>query len=612
MWLAVRNHLAGVGVDRTGGRTVLWLLAGMISIGARVEVTQAQSVQRLDFDGVICERRLSLEEIDPAMPADWSDYSYLVMEMRTSSPQRFGLWIYTDDGPRRLEIMPLGQGAWLRASIPLEYFQEMDKSGTDLASTYNRRANTYWMMIWGPQGDLKTVRAIGFAMDYPINNPTIEVRNVHLARKDEGSDFLENRLLRDEFGQWTLASWPRKILSRSQLEQELADEDMALSEPIDFGYDRWGGYAQTHGRASGFFRVEQVDGKWWFIDPDGHLFLSTGINGTGAGFAGRAMRPGARAATGADESEEHRTALRLQSWGMTTGGQGRPTTVFLYWPLDHKTTFLGLPDVYSNDFANGVDQAADRQCTPRKNDPMILGYFVGNEPPWNDRESDVVNMIRAGPDTATKAKLAEFLAEGDTLARRKEFVHAAFKKYLELICAAVRKYDPHHLILGIRFGGSMSDDVIRAASVFDVCSINVYEYEPTRQIEHAYRFSGRPVLIGEFHIGVPENGLGAGLVQAMNQKERGVGYRYYMEQAASLEAFVGAYWFEWQDEPVLGRGDGENYNIGFVDVTNRPYPEMVEAARTTNRRLMDVHTGDILPFNQIPQASEAGTPEGPW
>ena len=126
--------------------------------------------------------------------------------------------------------------------------------------------------------------------------------------------------------------------------------------------------------------------------------------------------------------------------------------------------------------------------------------------------------------------------------------------------------------------------------LFDVCSINVYEYEPTKQLDRAYRLSGRPILIGEFHIGVPENGLGAGLVQAMNQAERGIGYRYYVEQAASMDCFLGAHWFQWQDEPVLGRMDGENYNIGFVDSTNRSYPELVECrqgrAQTFARRAL--------------------------
>jgi agarase len=45
-------------------------------------------------------------------------------------------------------------------------------------------------------------------------------------------------------------------------------------------------------------------------------------------------------------------------------------------------------------------------------------------------------------------------------------------------------------------------------------------------------------------------------------------------------AFVGCGWFEYIDEPLTGRTyDGENYSIGLVDVTDTPYPELIEAAR---------------------------------
>src|SRR5450432_1095890 len=79
--------------------------------------------------------------------------------------------------------------------------------------------------------------------------------------------------------------------------------------------------------------------------------------------------------------------------------------------------------------------------------------FIGNEPPWGGRESEVVDLILAGPDTATMTKLNDFLAQGDTPGRRKQFVVGAFNKYLDLICTAVKKYDPNHLNIGIRFGG---------------------------------------------------------------------------------------------------------------------------------------------------------------
>jgi hypothetical protein len=352
--------------------------------------------------------------------------------------------------------------------------------------------------------------------------------------------------------------------------------------------------------------VEQVNGKWWFVDPHGHLFLSTSSNGLGSRRGATAQAPNAAAI---------RQVKRLDAWGLNTGGAGQNKPYISYLSVSAArgpATFLGLPDVYSAEFAAAVDQAAASQCAPRKNDPLLVGYFVGNEPPWFDRESEVVDMILARPATATQVRLKEFLAAGDTPARRKEFVLRAFEKQLSLVCEAIKKHDPNHITLGIRFGGDPPDDVMRTGRIFDVCSINVYEYEPTKQVERAYRLTGRPIVIGEFHFGVPADGLGAGLVQTRDQVERGKGYRYYIEQAAALPGFLGAHWFQWRDEPVLGRFDGENYNIGFVDVTDRPYPELVKAAIETHKRLFDVHSGKLKPFGEKPKASDAGTPATPW
>ena len=409
------------------GFGISFILLAMASAAAR----GADEARKLVFDGVLCEHKLALKDLGADLPSDWTGYSHLVIELRTSTPQRFALWIYTAEGPRRIEIQPFGQNAWLRASIPLQYFVGMDQSGTDLASTINRRTNSYWMSVWGPFGKLDSVEAIGFSMQYPINKPVLEIRSLHLSKQDEGSEFLESKPVVDQFGQWALADWPRKIKSAEQLSQELADEDKALgSGAEDFGYGQFNGYQHTQAKATGFFRVEQINNVWWFVDPEGHFFLSTSSNGIG-GRGARGGRSGNGAAAPAIQSvAASRTNRRLDSWGLTTGGLGRPNIVFLNWPRNPQTTFLGLPDVYAADFAAGIDQSANTQCALRKNDPLIIGYFIGNEPPWGDRESEVVDMILAGPDTATKTKLKAALAAGDTPQQRKQFVVTAFEKYL--------------------------------------------------------------------------------------------------------------------------------------------------------------------------------------
>ena len=630
----------------------------ILSILAAVAFANAET-KRLAFEGTHALQKFDLKDLGPDFPSDWSAYEYLVLEIRTSTPQRFHLIIQDKTGVRRLILQPFGQNVWLRAAVPLKFFKGRDQSGFDLASANNRPWHSYWLSVWGPFGPLTNVQALGFLMDYPLHHPVVEIRSIRLAKDDPGSEILEKLPVVDEFGQWIHAGWARKIVTLDQLKKDWDEEEKSFT-PGEFDYCKYSGYQSTKAKATGFFRVEQIDGKWWFVDPDGHLYLSMAVPGMAGGGAetrpsGRedfykalpppeiasaaGARPGANFAAGpvagfrswnlfrrygADwpSKAADMELRRAEGWGLTSIVSRPPEaqhrkpylTYFTTLPRGNATVAmnLGMPDVYSDEFAQFLDQSARAQLIPRKDDPWLIGYFIGNEPPWPRRESDVIDMYLAGPPTAMQREIKKWLAEGDTPERRREFVVAAFEKYLAMVGAALKKYDPNHLNLGIRFGGNPPDYISRAARVFDVYSVNTYEYEPTKQIKLAYELSGRPVIIGEFHFGVPADGLGAGLVQVRDQKERGVAYRYYVEQAAALPAFLGAGWFIGVDESVTGRMDGENYNIGFLDVTDRAYPELVSAAKETLKRLLRVHSGETRPFDQRPKASDAGTPETPW
>lgn len=237
-----------------------------------------------------------------------------------------------------------------------------------------------------------------------------------------------------------------------------------------------------------------------------------------------------------------------------------------------------------------------------KNDPFLIGYFIGNEPPWSGNETRIVQMILDGPDTATRRELEKYLALKDTPKRRKLFFYNAFERYLKVIDAAIRKYDPNHLILGIRYAGTAADEMVKASQIFDVFSVNDYQYFPdTEKLEKFHRLSERPLLLSEFHFGVPAQGMSAGLKQVRNYQERGVAYRYYVENLGAIPEVIGAHWFQWVDQPNTGRyPDGENYNIGLVDITDRPYPELIKAMQATHHLLYSIHSGEQVPFAQKP------------
>ena len=43
--------------------------------------------------------------------------------------------------------------------------------------------------------------------------------------------------------------------------------------------------------------------------------------------------------------------------------------------------------------------------------------------------------------------------------------------------------------------------------------------------------------------------------------------------------------------PMTGRGAGENYQIGFVDICDTPYPEIVAASREVGYGMYEYRSG---------------------
>ena len=82
----------------------------------------------------------------------------------------------------------------------------------------------------------------------------------------------------DKYGQFKHREWPGKTHSDDELKAAAAEEEKDLAaHPGPADRDQFGGWAKgPQLKATGRFRTENVDGKWWLVDPDGHLFWSWG------------------------------------------------------------------------------------------------------------------------------------------------------------------------------------------------------------------------------------------------------------------------------------------------------------------------------------------------
>jgi hypothetical protein len=590
-----------------------------------------------DKTQALSEWKIPAAQVVPPLPADWPEAGYLTLELRASSSQRFDLRVYTGDGYVRLVLHPY-PGVWIRASIPVSTIAQPPSTGFDMAAVGNRSRTGYFLGLRGPFRPMRGVQAIAFAMEHPVGAPKLEIRSIRVSGDSPGDAVLDAGPVVDEFGQCARETWTGKAKDLASLQRDWEREDR--DQPAaDFGLCAYGGYRDTKARATGFFRCEKIDGRWWFVDPDGHLFLSAGsdvmtpwmetrTDGRNSMF--QSMPPAELQPPRRREREAgasfftwnllrrygnnwlpkwvDRTIRRMDAWGLNTVGNWSQNALWdskkkaYVIPLGRWETgvnYLGLPDVFSNDFVRNAGESARRQCEPRKDDPWLLGYFLANEPPFPQKEQQTAQLILSGADTATQRELKSWLAQGDTPERRKEFIDRALDRYVQVTSQAVRKFDPNHLNLGMRSGGRPTDSEIRAARAFDVYSVNIYDYEvKANRVRRIAELTGKPILIGEFHFGTPGRGMAASLVQVRDQAERGVAYRYYVENAFAMPEMIGTHWFQWADQPCTGRFDGENYNIGLVDVTDRPYTDLIEGLKATHHRLYRVHIGSEKPYSQ--------------
>ena len=302
------------------------------------------------------------------------------------------------------------------------------------------------------------------------------------------------------------------------------------------------------------------------------------------------------------------------------------------FPTTPVKLYRDFPDVFDPVYQKDAEQFA-KQLEPTKNDPYLIGYFLVNEPKWafGDNNLAFEMFADAAPsftkkemarwlqkkyvniqkfNNAWKQNLADFNAlETITMKDRPsdaawndcmEFSGLMVDHYVEIVCKEVKKIDFNHLNLGMRYAWISSELCYRAGNWFDVFSINGYGNPGPPETGEITRRSGKPVMIGEWHFGTVDRGLpSTGLQGAENQMARGEAYRYYFEQGVARPELIGVHWFQWNDQPVFGRGDGENYNIGVLDICNQPYTELTEQAKVSHERMYRIATGSEQPFKKV-------------
>jgi hypothetical protein len=346
-----------------------------------------------------------------------------------------------------------------------------------------------------------------------------------------------------------------------------------------------------------------------------------------------------------------RTQARLNAWGMTSLGCWSdlefgeayqiPTVIPAerisapgwddllalkdpVWPVKR------VPDAFDPRFEKIVDGCFSG-LEKYRDQAWVLGFFVGNEQHWSFLASPLalplhwetrrvfMEDLKAKYNTienlnkfwntafASWERLAEtqqnenppgLSAEGE--ADCDAFLEKFCDRYFGLVRKELQRAVPGALFWGCRYLAKQPlAGILRgSARHMDIVSINWYLWHK-QEPEDAASFLGRwhelcqgkPLAMTEWSFEVTDERLLASRLLCTTEMERADYSKRYMQSCFKLPFVVGLHWFQWPDQPILGRGkrNGERSAFGIVDVTDRPHEPLIQAFTESARDMYQLH-----------------------
>jgi len=397
---------------------------------------------------------------------------------------------------------------------------------------------------------------------------------------------------------------------------------------------------------AGFFRVGQTaGGQWWLLDPHDQPFFAKSVAAVNRyGRAGPpAMHRGAYAVAvdqlyGYEDSAEFaRAALqRLRHWQVNTlgpwaepalAGSGLYATALADFrhaggPVIHAHG-VSLPDVFDSGWAASCDLHAQKVTASWEGSPGFIGTFTDDALGWGaprpDRPSLLQVCLSLEPGFAAYHAAWEFvlaphagnladlgrawsvdlpnkevirqrtleerpLATAGYLRDHERFAREVAHRYFKATAAALRRHDPHHLVLGCRFAEPPGATVL-AECVYpqvDVVSWHCHGPDFALHAEIYASSAGMPLLLTSFGLSnerfrAAPFKIHSGPTRLERMLRDG---RRALAAACAHPAVIGYEWARWADEA----DEIPPFGAGLVHVDDREAVEHTELFAQINAR----------------------------
>jgi len=444
------------------------------------------------------------------------------------------------------------------------------------------------------------------------------------------------------FASGEAAAWTPKLISRAPLPEAgvllesqvdpgttwrfyraLRVSDVAGFTPPGSGpaLSAYGGLLSVRRQATGRFRTERYDDRWWLVDPSGYLYYAVGLASTRPPLSAASLAVYRRLYANDDAWAASTIALMTQLGFNGTGAFSANDILRRAAPRKPYTTSLkvmgefaesigvAVPQygnsvyresaipVFHPDFERRADAYVADRTLATKDDPYLLGHFTDNELPMpaDGLTRLLTNVPLDDPDLGASARAAwdwyrkRYGAGADparaTEADNLDWLGFVMDRYYSIAVRLLRKHAPGQLVLGSRLhsrGVRLPQVVAAAGRHLDVVSFNYYERWEPRETELAMyeqNSPSAPVLISEFYTKGEDSGLentkGAGWV-VRTQADRGTWYQNFTLRLLQHPHTVGWNYFKYQDEV-------DDSNKGLLSFDFVVYEAMTAKVRELNR-----------------------------
>jgi hypothetical protein len=374
--------------------------------------------------------------------------------------------------------------------------------------------------------------------------------------------------------------------------------------------DRYGGALTIQKEATGHFRVEQVNGRWMFITPEGHGYLALGANHTGKYMAGQHAELLKRF-SGDETKAAAALAQTIRDLGLNAGEAYAP-----FWPaLQSQMPWIAnisYPpgaqnhrfDVFDPAWQARLQKHVQRESAAFADDPMVIGLAFVDQPDWSKKRLD---YLRELPEVAPgKKRLQAHLAAGGS---ETDFLGLMADEHYAQLKTAVRAAAPKKLFLGERFVLRKAPDAVlkaigRHVDVFCTQALILSRQRPPEwQVfqkdgwDHEAQITGKPILIVDwaqpFSIGAAfesEHGL------LKTEPEAAADAAKWITDAMAHPAIVGIFRCQ-----LAGTHGNDKWFLGKAKRTylrddGTPFPTFAEKIRESNHiALQDAYQRSAKP-----------------